>query len=253
MTPGDALPVAWPVVAAAAGLLAGPLLRARIFRHSVPFDQRVRRDCPGCGRPLVAAGWWGVVAVLPPTGRCPGCRHRIGPAVATVEVAAAGAFALLASAAGGAVEAMALWWVAGAGVALAFIDVAVHRLPDRLTLTGYAGALVLLGAAAVTTGRLGAFGLAVVYGLGMALCYLALVLAYPSGMGLGDVKLALALGVVLGWFGGAATVLGTAAGFLFAGGYAAVLLASRRAGRKDTIAHGPFMLAGALTAIVLVG
>jgi leader peptidase (prepilin peptidase)/N-methyltransferase len=245
--------LSWLALAGTTGMLIGPVLRARIFRHAAPAEQRIRRHCPGCGRPLVPDGWRGLAAVLPPTGRCPGCRHRIGPPAGAVELVAAVTFALLVLVGGTALEAAALWWVAGGGVALAFIDIAVHRLPDRLTLTGYAGALVLLGAAAVTSGRLGTFGLAVLYGLGMALCYLVLVLAYPAGMGLGDVKLALALGLTLGWFGGAATLFGAAAGFLLAGCYAAALLALRRAGRKDTIAHGPFMLAGALAVIVLVG
>lgn len=253
MTAPGGTTLVWLALAGAAGILLGPVLRARIFRHSVPVEHRVRQACPGCGRALVPDGWRGLAAVLPPTGRCPGCRRRIGPAAAAVEAVAAVTFGTLVLVGDTALEAAAFWWVAGGGVALAFIDLAVHRLPDRLTLTGYAGALLLLGAAAVAGGRLDTFGLAVLYGLGMALCYLLLVLVHPAGMGLGDVKLALALGLVLGWFGGAATVLGAAAGFLLAGGYAAVLLVMRRAGRKDAIAHGPFMLAGALAVIVLVG
>jgi leader peptidase (prepilin peptidase)/N-methyltransferase len=252
MLPAGATP-AWLGVAAAVGVAAGPVLRARIFRHTVPYDERVRDACPHCRRRLLPQGWRGLLAVLPPSGRCPACRRRVGPPPGTVEAVAGVAFAALAAVGGTVLETAALWWVAAAGVALAFIDLAVHRLPDRLTLTAYAGALVLFAGAAVTADRLGTFGLAVLYGLGMALVYLLLVVVHPAGMGLGDAKFALALGLTLGWFGGGATVLGTAAGFLLAGGYAAVLLALRRAGRKDTIPHGPFMLAGALLAIVVVG
>jgi leader peptidase (prepilin peptidase)/N-methyltransferase len=247
--------VTWVAVtaAAAAGVLAGPLLRARIFRHAVPAEQRVRDACPACGRSLVRSGWRGLVDALPPTGRCPGCRQRVGPAPGSVEVVAGLSFALIALVGATPLEAAAFWWVAAVGVPLAFIDVAVHRLPDRLTLTGYAGALVLLGAAALAGDRLTGYGLAVLYGLAMALGYLVLVIIHPAGMGLGDAKLALALGLALGWFGGAVTVLGAAAGFLLAGGYAVVMLALRRVGRRDAIAHGPFMLIGALAVVVLVG
>lgn len=252
MFPGGATP-AWLAVAAAVGAAAGPVLRARIFRHAVPYDQRVRHACPHCRRRLVPHGWRGLLAVLPPSGRCPGCRCRVGPPPGTVEAVAGVAFAALVTVGGTVLETAALWWVAAVGVALAFIDLAVHRLPDRLTLTAYAGALVLLGAAAVTGDRPATLGLAVLYGLGMALVYLLLVVVHPAGMGLGDAKFALALGLALGWFGAEATVLGTAAGFLLAGAYAAALLALRRAGRKDTIPHGPFMFAGALLAIVVVG
>lgn len=240
------------LLAGAAGALAGPVLRARIFRHSVPAEQWVRRDCPSCARRLVSGGLRGLGTLLPPSGRCPGCRQRIGPTFGLVEVAGAVSFALLALVGGSPLELAAFWWIAAAGVALGFIDVAVHRLPDRLTLSAYAGALVLLGAAALVDDRLGAFGLAVLYGLALAFCYLVLVLVYPAGMGLGDAKLALVLGLALGWFGGVVVVLGAAAGFLLAGVYAAGLLALRRAGRKDSIAHGPAMLGGALVAVFLV-
>jgi leader peptidase (prepilin peptidase) / N-methyltransferase len=247
----DGAPVLLVLLAGAVGALVGPLLRARIFRHSVPVEQWVRTDCPSCGR-LVPGGWRGLVTVLPPTGRCPGCRERVGPAFGLVEVTGAASFALLALVGGSWLELAAFWWIAAIGVALVFIDVAVHRLPDRLTLSAFAGALVLLGTAALLDQRLSGFGLAVLYGLALALCYLVLVLVYPAGMGLGDVKLALVLGLALGWFGGVVVVLGAAAGFLLAGAYAAVLLALRRVGRKDSIAHGPAMLGGALVAVLLV-
>lgn len=168
-----------------------------------------------------------------------------------VEAAGGAVFALFAATATTGLELAALWWVAGSAVALVFIDVAVHRLPDRLTLPAYGGGLLLLGAAAAATGQPGRFGWAVLLGLGLAAGYLLLVLVQPDGMGLGDAKLALALGLVLGWFGGGALVLGAAAGFLLAGAYAVGLLVLRRAGRRDTIPHGPFMLVGALGAVVL--
>jgi leader peptidase (prepilin peptidase) / N-methyltransferase len=244
-----------------AGVLVAPMLRARIFRHAVPAEQWVRHDCPCCGRQLVRTGWRGVCALLPPTGRCPGCRRRIGPPAGSVEAVAGVVVALLAlvllegsaGIPGPVLELAALAWVAAFGVALGFIDLAVHRLPDRLTLPAYGGALVLFGAAALVTGSLGRFGLAVLFGWGMALAYLLLVIAHPAGMGLGDVKLALPLGLALGWFGGAAVVLGAAAGFLIAGVVAVVLLALRRVGRRDSIAHGPAMLLGAFAVVLLVG
>jgi leader peptidase (prepilin peptidase) / N-methyltransferase len=235
------------------GVLVGPVLRARIFRHAVPAEQWVRSDCPSCGRRLVGAGWRGMLAVLPPTGRCPGCRRRIGPPAGTVEAVAGLVVALLALATGPVPALAALVWVAVFGVALGFVDLAVHRLPDRLTLPAYGGALVLFGVAALAAGSPGRLGLAVLYGWGMALAYLLLVIAHPAGMGLGDVKLALPLGLALGWFGGAAVVLGAAAGFLIAGVVAVVLLALRRVGRRDSIAHGPAMLLGALAVVLLVG
>jgi leader peptidase (prepilin peptidase)/N-methyltransferase len=83
--------------------------------------------------------------------------------------------------------------------------------------------------------------------------YFVLALIYPRGMGFGDVKLAGVLGLYLGWLGWAEVVAGAFLGFLFGGVVGGVLLLVRRAGRKSMIPFGPFMLAGALVAIIWGG
>jgi leader peptidase (prepilin peptidase)/N-methyltransferase len=226
------------------GGLLGPVLRARIFHHSVPSDQRWRRECPQCSHAVVP----GLVAVLPPTGRCPSCRARIGPPPFAVELATGTVLALFALRVGEVWVLAALGWLAAIGVALWFVDVAVHRLPDQLTYAAFAGVLVLL----LASGDVPRVGWAVLNGLGMAAFYLLLILVYPAGMGLGDAKLALSLGTALGWSGWVVTVLGTAAGFFLAGLFAAVALALGRVTRKSRIPHGPFMLLGALATVLLL-
>jgi leader peptidase (prepilin peptidase)/N-methyltransferase len=134
------------------------------------------------------------------------------------------------------------------GVALAFVDWSVHRLPDRLTLPAFAGAVVLLA----LDNQPARLGLALLCALALAACYLALTLVSRGALGLGDGKLALSLGLALGWFGGIVTVYGAAAGFILSGLYGAVMLASGRLGRKDSLAHGPFMLLGTLTALAFL-
>jgi leader peptidase (prepilin peptidase)/N-methyltransferase len=242
----------WVALAGVLGALVGPVSRAQIFRHSVPSGQPWRSRCPACDAALVAGGWRGLVAVLPPTGRCPRCRERVGPAPGAVESVTAVVLAVLAWRVGAPLPLLAMCWVAVLGVVLACVDVAVHRLPDRLTLSTFAGAVVLLGLAAAGDGDPARLGWALVNALGMAGCYLLLVLVHPAGMGLGDGKLALGLGVALGWYGWFATVVGAAAGFLLAGLVAAGLLMLARVGRKDQIPHGPFMLLGALTSVTLL-
>lgn len=166
----------------------------------------------------------------------------------TVETLSVAVFALLAWRVNEPLPLLAFGWIAAIGVALAFIDVAVHRLPDRLTLPAFAGAVLLLALA----GQPARLGIALLCGIGMAACYLMLILIHPSGMGMGDGKLALSLGLALGWFGGIVTVYGTVAGFVLSGLYAVMMLVSGRLGLKDSIPHGPFMLLGALTALTLL-
>jgi leader peptidase (prepilin peptidase)/N-methyltransferase len=70
-------------------------------------------------------------------------------------------------------------------------------------------------------------------------------------MGFGDVKLALGIGAVLGWYGWGTVVLGTFAGFLFGGLYGLGLVLMRRAGRKTSIPFGPFLIAGAYVGLLI--
>jgi leader peptidase (prepilin peptidase)/N-methyltransferase len=80
--------------------------------------------------------------------------------------------------------------------------------------------------------------------------YFALAFVYPAGMGFGDVKLAGVLGLLLGWLGWGALVVGAFFGFVLGGVVGAALMFARRAGRRTAIPFGPFMLAGAFLAVL---
>lgn len=136
-------------------------------------------------------------------------------------------------------------------VLLATVDRRVHRLPDPLTLPLAAAAVLLLGGAALLPGHAGSWTSGLLGGLVLGGFYLLLFLINPNGMGFGDVKLALALGVALGWYGWEVLFLGGFAGFLFGAAYGLGLVLLRRAGRKTGIPFGPFMIAGALTGVLL--
>ena len=81
--------------------------------------------------------------------------------------------------------------------------------------------------------------------LGAGATGLLLALA-PSGLGLGDVKLCTVIGLWLGWYGVLPLTLGLCAGVALGGLAAIFLLITRRAGRKDPMAYGPHLIAGAL-------
>ncbi|WP_431788646.1 prepilin peptidase [Streptomyces sp. G9] len=144
-------------------------------------------------------------------------------------------------------------WLALAPVAvlLAVVDRRVHRLPDPLTLPLAAAAVLLLGGAALLPGHAGSWTSGLLGGLALGGFYLLLFLINPNGMGFGDVKLALALGVALGWYGWTVLCVGGFAGFLFGAAYGLALVLLRRAGRSTGIPFGPFMIAGALTGVLL--
>jgi len=182
---GDAVTLPWILAAAAAGLLAGPRIRASVFARSTEPGQPSRRACPACGHEILPDRWrWR--SLLPVTGRCPSCRSRIGPYPLLAELVAGLALGAVAVRASSAWELAALAWLALLAVPLAFIDAAVRRLPDPLTAAACVGTLALLGVAALTSHQPGPLGRAAIGAAALACFYLALSLIRLGGMGLGD-------------------------------------------------------------------
>ncbi|WP_371784541.1 prepilin peptidase [Streptosporangium subroseum] len=222
-----------PVAAALAGLVIGLRTRALIARYA-PAEGEPSRP----GRPS-------------------------SPVVPVVTGLALGALALRALAdhpASGAffppdatwvAELLAFWWLAVIAVTLAFVDLAVYRLPDGLTLAAYLGTGGLLAVAALAGGRFDDLLRAGLAGAALAAFYLVLFLVNPAGMGLGDVKLAASLGTALGWLGWEPVITGAFLGFVAGGLYGVALMVAGRAGRKSEIPFGPFMIIGAFAAILV--
>jgi leader peptidase (prepilin peptidase)/N-methyltransferase len=138
---------------------------------------------------------------------------------------------------------VACTWVAIVGIALALVDAATLRLPDRLTTVLYGGLVALL----LLDDRWPVLGRALLGGLAMAGFYALLVVLNPAGMGAGDAKLALGLGTALGWLGWWPVLYATLLAFVLSAAYG---LARRR---RDPYPHGPSMLLGALVTVLLVG
>ncbi|MER5274711.1 A24 family peptidase [Streptomyces sp. NPDC002809] len=202
-------------------------------------------DGPATAPPVTAPP-----VTAPPAPRRSGARYA--PHIVAPVVTALGCAALAATT--GARPELAVWLLlTPVGVLLATIDRRVHRLPDRLTLPAAAVAAVLLGLAALLPEHGGAWLSALLGGAALGAFYFLLFLINPNGMGFGDVKLALSLGVALGWYGWAVVFAGGFAGFLFGAVYGLVLVVMRRAGRKTGIPFGPFMIAGALLGILFGG
>jgi leader peptidase (prepilin peptidase)/N-methyltransferase len=134
---------------------------------------------------------------------------------------------------------------------LARVDLAVRRLPDLLTLPALGGTAVLLGGAALLPGHAGSWRRALLGGAVLLACYGVLFLVSPAGMGLGDVKLAPTLGLLLGWYGWRTLFYGAFAAFALGALTGLALILARRAGRRTLIPFGPFMLAGALCGLLL--
>ncbi|MCX5256804.1 A24 family peptidase [Streptomyces canus] len=214
------------------------------YRFSVPSEEPWRTACPA-GHRLdgIGNGWLGRAS-------CTG-GDTFGPSKPATTLVMTVVCAVLAAAVGARPELLVWLLLAPIALLLATIDFAVHRLPDVVVLPLTASALAGLGGAALLPGAGGSWRTALLGSLTLGACYFVLFLLNPRGFGFGDVKLAPALGAVLGWYGWGILLIGTFAGFLFGALYGVGLILARRAGRKTAIPFGPFLLAGAFVGILL--
>ncbi len=145
---------------------------------------------------------------------------------------------------------LAQLWLAGASVALAGIDLALRRLPDRIVLPTIVVLAALLAAASALRHDPEPLLRALAGGAALLAGHLLLALVSRGGLGLGDVKLSAALGLATAWVGWEALVLGAVASFLLGGAVGGGLLLARRARRRTALPFGPWMLAGAWIGIL---
>ena len=140
-------------------------------------------------------------------------------------------------------QAVVVAFFAAVLVVLAVIDIRTRRLPNRIVLP--ASALVLAAHVAIAPDRTLEWTAAA---LGASAVLLVAALAYPGGLGMGDVKLAMLLGAALGWGVAAALVIGFLAAAL-----AGVAMIARNgwSARKATLPLGPFLAFGGFAVLLL--
>jgi leader peptidase (prepilin peptidase)/N-methyltransferase len=146
---------------------------------------------------------------------------------------------------------LALGWAAGAAVVLGAVDLAAHRLPDRVTGAAAAVCAAALVVDAAVAGSWDALARAVLAALAAGGVAGLAWLLVPAGLGLGDVKLLALLGLVLGWLGWGVLLAGVFLGLLAGSLAAVVLVAAGRAGWRTALPFGPPLLTGAVLAVAL--
>lgn len=241
------------VVVAALGLAIGSFLNVVIYR--VPQGQSLvtpGSHCPHCGAAVRNRHNVPVLGWLVLRGRCADCAAPISPRYPLVEAFTGAAFVLVTwrLVALDRLDGLPVWlyWTSIA-IALAAIDLDCHRLPNAIVLPSYPVLAVLLAAPALWQQDYWPLLRAAIGAVALFGSYFALALAYPKGMGFGDVKLAGLIGGVLGWLSYAALVVGAFAAFLLGGLVGIVVIASRRGTGKTPLPFGPFMIAGVAVAL----
>ncbi len=232
----------WAAAGAALGLLAGAALRGTVFRLSVAAGDPERTTCPHCSAPARRR-----LAV-----RCSQCGSSLGTPL-VLELSTAIVLALLLGRFGAQPDVVAFGFFGVLGVALAAIDIATQRLPDPLTLPAYPILIILLAGAALASHDFAALARALLGGLALAGAYLLLALVRPGQLGGGDIKLAGLAGLALGWLGWPTLIAGAALGFVLSALVSLALLAARRITLRSAICFGPFLIGGALLAMLTNG
>lgn len=243
-----------PLIAASGvlGAIIGSFLNVVIYR--VPKGESIvspRSKCPGCRHELAARDNVPIVSWLLLRGRCRSCSASISARYPLVEGLTALLFAATAARFGYSAALPAYFVFVASLVALSFIDLDTYLLPKKIVYPALGAGVVALGIAAATTHDTSS---ALSAAEGALIAFAALFLLHlisPKGMGFGDVRFALLLGLFMGWIELLTVGLGLFLSFLYASVVGIGLMAAKRRGRKDRIPFGPFLAAGAITAVLL--
>jgi leader peptidase (prepilin peptidase)/N-methyltransferase len=200
-----------------------------------------RSACVSCGARIAWYDNLPLVSYAVLRGRCRTCAARIGWRYPAVELATAVLVTASFLRFGLSGRAFVAAYFCSVLVVLSAIDVERRILPDVIVLPSWA--LVLGAQIALEPGRTIEW---VAASLGASLFLFLALVAYPKGMGMGDVKLALLLGAGLG----RAVAVGMMVGMLAALAYSIVLFVRHGfAARKMAIPFGPFLAFGAIVAL----
>jgi leader peptidase (prepilin peptidase)/N-methyltransferase len=233
---------------AVAGLLFGSFVTVLV--HRLPRRESVvrpRSRCPGCGTTLRAIDNVPLVSYLVLRGKCRACGEPISPEYPLTELATAALFAAAALVIRPVYAAALVAPFLGVMLAVALVDIRWRIVPNGLT---YPSLVVFL--LAIVAGHLAGGGVDAGSGLlGVALYagpLFLLAMIIPAGMGMGDVKLAALIGLVLGSLGLSYVAVAAFAGVVGGGLGAVLAMATLGYGRKGQIPFGPFLAAGAVVA-----
>jgi leader peptidase (prepilin peptidase)/N-methyltransferase len=225
------------------GAVVGSFLNVVVYR--LPRHESLvtpASHCPRCDTPVKPYDNIPILSWLLLRGRCRGCGEQISPRYPLVEALTAvlcvGAVLAHRSAAGIALSISLILIV----VPAALIDLEHRIIPNRITLLGAVLALVL-GTALDPAGE----PERLIAGAAAGGFLLLAALAYPGGMGMGDVKLAGVMGLFLGSAVGPALLIALLAGVL--AGAVVIARKGAAAGRKTAVPFGPFLALGAIVAV----
>jgi leader peptidase (prepilin peptidase) / N-methyltransferase len=226
------------------GAVAGSFLS--VVAHRVPRGESIvgpRSRCPGCGTQIAAYDNIPIVSWLLLRGRCRHCGERISVRYPLIEAGTGLAFAATVLVLRDEPAQLVLGLVFVATLAtIVLTDLELRLIPNKVLIVSAVAGVAL--AAALDLSSLPERAIAATAAGGLLF---AVALAYPRGMGLGDVKLAAVMGLYLGRAVAPALLIAFAAGALVG---LALIARDGAAARKRAIPFGPFLALGGFVGLL---
>ncbi len=233
-----------------AGLAAGSLLDLLVQR--VPRKEPLRPPwfvCPECSGSPSALAPFPVLWFVASLGRCRRCRHRLPARRLGIESATGVLFLLSAVRFGPNLVLLAYCAFAAMLVAVTAVDIDMRIVPLRFVYPVLAVTIVVFPVASLLDGSAAPLVRSAIGGAGAFTFFFAVHFIYPDGLGFGDVRLSLLLGLYLGWLGEAYVFVGLAISFMLAAAVGLWLVLFKGRGRRSSIPLAPFLAAGSLIAV----
>jgi leader peptidase (prepilin peptidase) / N-methyltransferase len=199
--------------------------------------------CPSCDAPIRPYDNVPVLGWLLLRGRCRSCREPISPRYPLVEALTAVLAASVVL-----VSHSAHQLVLGLVLVLVLVPIALIDLDHRVIPNKITGPAAVAAVAIGLVTKPSAVPEQLIAGAAAAGFLFVFALAYPRGMGMGDVKLAGVLGLFLGRAVAVAVMTGVLAGTIV--GLVIIARVGTRAGRKTAVPFGPFLALGGVVAML---
>jgi leader peptidase (prepilin peptidase)/N-methyltransferase len=242
--PIDAMMALTASLAFIGGLATGSFVS--VVAHRVPRRLSIvgpRSQCPDCGSQIAAYDNLPLISWLLLRGRCRSCGKPISARYPLIELSLALAFVITALVLRDDPGELALGLVFVATLAAVTVtDLEQRIIPNRILLGS-----ALIGIVVAAVGDPSSLPERAIAGLAAGGLLLTAALAYPSGMGMGDVKLAALMGLYLGSAIAPALLIALIAGALVGVG---IILREGAAGRKRGVPFGPFLALGGIVGLL---
>ncbi|HYI62092.1 MAG TPA: prepilin peptidase [Acidimicrobiales bacterium] len=232
-----------------AGLVVGWFLNVVIVRLPDGGSLAPPWRCPDCEAAIGGLDAVPLLSFVRLRARCRACGEPVALAYPLVELAGAGLWVAAGLRFGLTWALVPFLLLFSALLAQAVIDLELYRLLDRITFPVLGASVVLVAGVSLVEGDAGRVAYAAAGAVGYFLVLFVPGMLFPRGMGLGDVKLALLMGLYLGWIH-PVLVMFALIGACLLGVVAGGVLYVARGGRSAEFPFGPWLAVGCVATVL---